>query len=302
MFALATLGAAAAPGYWTLMAARVATALAQAVFWSIAAGGRGRALPPKNRGQAMGGVPASGPLAILLGVPAGTFIGQQAGWRVPFVVLAGLGLAGLVAVVALLPATKPGTGHAAAGSQPNARRYWMGGATMVLAVSASFTAYTYVSAFLTRVAGFPEGDVPAVLLLSGLGSLLGVVGTTFLVTRRARVGALGPICLLVVSLFGLYVFAKTGVAVALLEAVASFGLSSADLLLLTRVLVVAPRSTDIASAWYSTSFNVERHRGRPGARRAHAVAAGLRSTPLVGGLLALGALGLVVSEKLTDRH
>jgi hypothetical protein len=84
------------------------------------------------------------------------WIGQQAGWRLPFVVLSCLGLAGVAAVALLVPTTKPSQSHAAAGTGPNARRYWMLVTATVLAAAGTFTACTYVSAFLTKVSGLPD--------------------------------------------------------------------------------------------------------------------------------------------------
>ena len=78
VFVVATLAAAAVAGYWWLMAARVVTALSQAVFWSIALVTAAGFFPPEKRGRAIGGVLAGGPLAILLGVPAGTWRWQPA--------------------------------------------------------------------------------------------------------------------------------------------------------------------------------------------------------------------------------
>ncbi len=297
VFAVATLAAAIAPGYWSLLAARVVAAFSQAVFWAIAPVTAAGLFPPDKRGAALAGVLVSGPIAIALGVPAGTWLGEQAGWRVPFVVLAGLGLAAIAAVVLLIPVTRPSDDHARAGTRPDARRFWMGAATMVLAVSATFTAYTYVSAFLTKVSGFPEGDVPLVLFLSGFFSLLGVVVTAFLLSRRPRTGALGSVGLLAGSLFGLYLFGRTGAAAAGLQALESFALSSIDILMLTRVLVVAPRSTDIASAWYSAAFNAGIASG-PVVGALTLSSLGLRGTPLIGGLLALLALGVVLTDRL----
>jgi len=300
VFVVATLAAAAAPGYWWLMAARVVTALSQAVFWSIAPVTAAGLFPPEKRGRAVAGVLVGGPLGILLGLPAGTWIGQQAGWRVPFVVLAGLGLAGVAAVALLVPTSKPSESHAAAGTAPNARRYWMLVATTVLAVAGTFTAYTYVSAFLTKVSGLPAGDVPAVLLLGGLGSLLGVACTALLLSRRPRAAAVGPVGLLVVSLLGLYFFGTTGAAAAGLQALESFGVASVAISMQTRVLVLAPHSTDIATAWYSASYNAGIASG-PVIGGLVLSGLGLRSTPLVGGLLAVLALAVVLSEPLAGR-
>ncbi len=300
VFVVATLGAAAAPGFWWLMAARVVTALSQAVFWSIAPVTAAGLFPPEKRGQAVAGVEIGGPLGFLLALPAGTWLGQQAGWRVPFVVLSGLGLAGIVAVALLVPTTKPSESHAAAGTRPNARRYWMLVATTVLAVAGTFTAYTYVSAFLTKVSGLPAGDVPAVLLLGGLGSLLGVACTALLLSRRPRAATVGPVGLLVVSLLGLYFFGTTGAAAAGLQALESFGVAGVAISMQTRVLVVAPHSTDIATAWYSASYNAGIASG-PVIGGLVLSGLGLRSTPLVGGLLAVLALAVVLSEPLAGR-
>jgi predicted MFS family arabinose efflux permease len=299
-FVVATLAAAAAPGYWWLMAARVVTALSQAVFWSIAPVTAAGFFPPEMRERAVAGVIAGGPLALVLGVPACTWIGQQAGWRLPFVVLSGLGLAGVAAVATLLPTTKPSESHAATGTDPDARRYRMLVATTVLAVAGTFTAYTYVSAFLTKVSGLPAGDVPVVLLLGGLGSLLGAACTALLLSRRPRATAVGSVGLLVVPLLGLYLFGTTGAAAAGLQALEDFGMAGVAISMQTRVLVVAPHSTDIASAWWSASYNAGIASG-PVIGGLVLAGLGLRSTPLVGGLLAVLALGVVLSEPLAGK-
>jgi DHA1 family inner membrane transport protein len=296
VFVLATLGAAAAPDYGWLMAARIVTALAQAIFWSIAPVTAAGLFPPERRGQAVAGLMITGPLAFLIGVPVGTWIGQTTNWRVPFLLLSGLGLAGIAAVGLLFPTSKPSDSHAAIGSHPDARRFWMGAATMVIVVSATFTAYTYVTAFLTKVSGIPKGDIPGVLLLSGFGSLLGVVGTGFVIARRPRTRAEVPVALLMISLFGLYLFGRTGGAAVGLQALESFGLVGVDIMLLTRVLAVAPRSTDIASAWYSAAFNAGIASG-PLIGGLVLSGFGLRATPLVGGMLAALALALVASDR-----
>ncbi len=292
IFVGATLAAAAAPSYGWLLAARVVTALSQAVFWSTAPVAAAGLFPPARRGRAVAGVLAGGPLAVLLGVPAGTWLGQQAGWRVPFVVLAGFGLVGMGAVGLLVPTSRPGEGHAARGTHPDARRYWMLVAATVLAVGGAFTAYTYVSAFLTMVSGLAARDVALVLLLGGLASLAGVACASMLLSRHPRAAATGPLGLLAVSMLGLFSFGTMGPAAAGLQALESFGLTSVAISMQTRVLIVAPRSTDIASAWYSASFNAGIAAG-PVIGGLILSGPGLRFTPLIGGLLAAAALVIV---------
>jgi predicted MFS family arabinose efflux permease len=99
-----------------------------------------------------------------------------------------------------------------------------------------------------------------------------------------------------ISLFGLYLFGRTGGAAVGLQALESFGLVGVDIVLLTRVLAVAPRSTDIASAWYSAAFNAG-IAGGPLIGGLVLSGFGLRATPLVGGMLAALALALVAGDR-----
>jgi DHA1 family inner membrane transport protein len=300
-FVLGTLAASAAPSYGWLIAARVVIALAQALFWSIVAVVAVGLFPPRARGRAVAGVFAGSSIALILGVPAGTWIGQLAGWRLAFVGLSGLGLIDLAALAVLLPSMRSGEGHAAAGTHPDARRYLLTVLTTTLCVSGSFTAYTYVTAFLTRVSGLPLGAVAPILLLTGIADAAGVVVTGLLLDRRPTLARVGPVAVLATGLLALFAFGTSGAATIVLEACAGIGLSGVAIALQSHVLVVAPRRTDIASAWYSASFNVGIATG-PLVGGLVLSTLGLRFTPLVGSALVLLGLVAVVVESRTGRR
>lgn len=300
-FALATLAASAAPSYGWLVAARVVIALAQAIFWSIVAVVAVGLFPPRFRGRAIAGVFAGSSIALILGVPAATWIGQQAGWRLAFAGLSGLGLVDLAALAVLLPPMRSGEGHAAAGTHPDARRYRLTVLTTILCVSGSFSAYTYVTAFLTRVSGLPLRAVAPVLLLTGAADAGGIVVTGLLMDRHPVAARVGPVAVLAASLLLLTAFGTVGAATVVLEAGAGIGLSGVAIALQTHVLVVAPRRTDIASAWYSASFNVGIASG-PLVGALVLSTLGLRFTPLVGGGCALLGLAAIVAEFRSARR
>jgi DHA1 family inner membrane transport protein len=300
-FVLATLAASAAPSYGWLIAARVVIALAQALFWSIVAVVAVGLFPPRARGRAVAGVFAGSSIALILGVPAGTWIGQLAGWRLAFVGLSGLGLIDLAALAVLLPSMRAGEGHAAAGTHPDARRYLLTVLTTALCVSGSFTAYTYVTAFLTRVSGLPLRAVAPVLLLTGIADAAGIVVTGLLLDRWPTMARVGPVAVLATGLLALFAFGTSGAATIVLEACAGIGLSGVAIALQSHVLVVAPRRTDIASAWYSASFNVGIATG-PLVGGLVLSTLGLRFTPLVGSALVLLGLVAVVVESRTGRR
>ncbi len=300
-FVLGTLAASAAPSYGWLIAARVVIALAQAVFWSIVAVVAVGLFPPRARGRAVAGVFAGSSIALILGVPAGTWIGQLAGWRLAFVGLSGLGLIDLAALAVLLPSMRSGEGHAAAGAHPDARRYLLTVLTTTLCVSGSFTAYTYVTAFLTRVSGLPLRAVAPILLLTGIADAAGIVVTGFLIDRRPTLARVGPVAVLATGLLALFAFGTSGAATIVLEACAGIGLSGVAIALQSHVLVVAPRRTDIASAWYSASFNVGIATG-PLVGGLVLSTLGLRFTPLVGSALVLLGLAAVIVESRSGRR
>jgi len=295
VFVLGTLAASAAPGYAWLVAARVMIALAQALFWSIVAVVAVGLFPPRVRGRAVAGVFAGSSIALILGIPAGTWIGQELGWRLAFAGLSGLGLLDLTALAALLPAGRFEEAHASVGTHPDARRYRLAVLTVILCVSGSLTAYTYVTTFLTRVSGLPLRAVAPVLLLTGIADAAGIVVTGLLIDRRPVLARVGPVAVLAAALLLLFAFGTSAAATVVLQACAGIGLSGVAISLQSHVLVVAPRRTDIASAWYSASFNVG-IAGGPVIGGLVLSTLGVRFTPLVGAGLVLLGLAAVVSE------
>jgi MFS transporter, DHA1 family, inner membrane transport protein len=297
VFIATTLAGAAAPSYGWLVAARAVTALSQAVFWSVVAVTAAGLFPAGERGRAVAGVQSGATLAILLGVPGATWIGQHAGWRVSFVAVSIAGLAAAAAVVTGIPARRPSENHAAAGTHPDAVGYGLLVTATVLAAAGTFTAYTYVSAFLTKVSGLPAGDVPPVLFLGGIASLAGIGFSGWLLSRRPRAALVASAGILAASMLGLYVFGTAGLAAAALQAAESFGLTCVAVALQTRVFAVAPRGTDIASAVLSSAFNLGIAAG-PVIGGIVLSGPGLRTTALAGGLLASAALAVVLSQPL----
>lgn len=290
-YAIFTLAAAFSPGYWWLLAARLATALTQALFWAVTPPAVSGLFPPERRSRSVARVMVGASLAFVLGVPAATWLGERAGWRAPFFALCALSLVALVLVARLVPLGRPAEGQPATGPEPDRRQYAVLIATTMLAIAGVLTASTYVTAFVTDVSHLSFGDVPAVLLAGGLASAIGVLAVGQLLDRWSRgttavtIGIMGCAALL------LYPFGTSAPVAVVLESLTSLGLGTAAISLQTRVLVVAPRSSDLAAAGFSAAFNVGIAAG-PAIGGLVLRTLGLRDTPLVGGLLVLVALAL----------
>ena len=294
---LATWVSAAASSYWVLLAARVVTALSQALFWSIVVPTAAGLFPPRVRGRVIAVVFAGSSLAAVLGLPVGTWLGQQAGWRTAFLALSAFGLAAMVTIATCLPTAMPGGGHAARGTTPDARCYLTLMAMTILATTGTFAAFTYVAPFLTEVSQFPAAATGPLLLVRGVAGIVGVAIGGALVDRSPWVAMLIPVTAQATALLGLYALGATPVAAAGLVALSGLSFAALTTALASRVLQVAPGSADLAAAGASTAVNVGITAGAligsillPGL--------GVRSTALVGGLLSLAALGVALCEPL----
>ncbi|MFI6811116.1 MFS transporter [Nonomuraea sp. NPDC050328] len=175
VLAVADVLAATATSYWVMLASRVLVGLTIGGFWSIGAGLAGRLVPPRAVGTATAVIFSAVPLGSVLGVPAGTFIGDLAGWRTAFWVLAALAVVVLVALLVLLP---PLPAHQVTSLRVLLDLLRSRGAAVALVatfliVLAHFGTYTYVTPFLQDVTGLAPAAVSAVLLAYGVAGIAG---------------------------------------------------------------------------------------------------------------------------------
>ncbi|WP_329460376.1 MFS transporter [Streptomyces sp. NBC_01497] len=246
---------AVAGSYGVLLGARVATALAQALFWAVMGPAAVGLFAPERRGRVIGVLSVGGSLATALGVPAGTWLGRHGGWHAPFAVLACLGAVALVLVAACLPTTRPGTGHAAFGPAPDRRAFGVVLATTALSGAGAYTGFTYIEKFLTEVSGFPGSAVGPLLLVFGVAALAGIVGAGPLLDRLPWAMLAVPVALQSVAMTALW--AAGGTRWAATAALALLGVALAPVVMASQALVlrVAPGRTETAVAANSAAFN-----------------------------------------------
>jgi predicted MFS family arabinose efflux permease len=297
VFAVATATSALAPSYDVLLGSRLLIALAQAMFWSVVTSAATGLFPAAIRGRIVARLSIGSALAPVLGVPAGTWLGQQAGWRSAFLVMAGVGLAAGVAVLVLMPTLAPRDSGAARGAEPSARRYLVLVAGTALGVTGFLTAFTYITPFLLDVSGFGPSSLGPLLLASGVAGLAGTLAVATVLDRHPRPALIVPLLVIAAALLGLYALGTVKLAAIALFAAASLAYSALAAAVGSRTLQVAPGSTDIAAAGTSCAFNVGIAAGSflGGALIEHP---GTRSVALVGGLLAASALATLAAESL----
>ena len=173
-FAVANTVTALSDSYPLTMAARFVAGVAAGLAWALLAGYARRMAPAYLRGRAIAIAMAGIPLALSLGVPAGTFLGTQLGWRVAFLVMTGLTVV-LLGWIALAVPDFPGQRRGA--RTPVLRALGVPGVAPVLFVTFTFVLahtvlYTYIATFLDRRG--MGGSTDLVLLVFGGASLLSI--------------------------------------------------------------------------------------------------------------------------------
>lgn len=185
-FAVANTITAVSSDYALTMVFRVVAGVAAAVVWAELVGYARRLAPPHLQGRAIAVTMAGIPLALSLGIPLGTFLGELFGWRLTF------GLVALVSVALLgwiLAAVPDAPGRRPEHREPVLRALRLPGVLAVLFVVAAYILahnilYTYIAAFLDTYEMGASRDT--VLLVFGIASLLSILITGALVDRRLR--------------------------------------------------------------------------------------------------------------------
>ncbi|GIF59643.1 MFS transporter [Asanoa iriomotensis] len=295
VFAAATVVSALAGGYWVLAGARLATAATQALFWTVVGPTVTGLFPVGVRGRIVARFAVGPALAPVLGVPLTTWIGQQAGWRTAFAVLAGLGLVAGAVVTTLLPSFPPADGGAARGTMPDRSRFRMLLVVTAVGITGYFVAATYITPFLLDVSGFPDAALSLLLLVSGVAGVCGTIVIGRFIDSRPALAQIVPLTVVSACLLLLYALGTVQAATVVLLALFGFAFSAFAATVQGRTLQLAPGNTDLASAASGSAFNV----GIAGGSLlggALLPTTGLRPLPLVGGLLMLAALAVAVHD------
>ncbi|MFC5927293.1 MFS transporter [Micromonospora vulcania] len=297
VLAVATIGSVLTTSYGVLLGARIMVAVAQAVFWAVMGSVAVGLFSPEIRGRVLAVTSVCGSLATLLGVPAGTWLGQHTRWQVPFIILSVIALVIAALIAVLLPTTRPEESHAAFGSAPDRRHFVVVLLTTAVAMTGLYTGFTYIGEFITEVAGFPERVVGPLLFVYGGAGILGVVVLGHMLDRRPR-GSL-VLAVSVQTAAMLLLFQSAGNQAMVITGLALLGWSAAPIFTATqaRILHVSPGRTEIGFAANSAAFNVGVAAGAflGGAALS---AFGVRGAFLVGALLTLATVALLLGEPL----
>ncbi|KUJ67891.1 MFS transporter [Streptomyces albus subsp. albus] len=295
---------AAAPAFGLLLAGRIVASFAHGAFFGIGAIVAADLVAPEKRATAIATMFTGLTLSNVVGVPAGTWLGQQVSWRATFLAVAGLGVLGLIGVAKLVPAQRA-KAAARLGSELAVFRNPQVGLAMLMTIlgfGGVFAAVTYLASMMTEVTGFASSTVPWLTAVFGLG----LFGGNLL---SGRLSDRAPAAMLYVSLSGLAVslalFTFTAhnkiAAVVTIALIGAFGFATVPPLQ-KRVMDQAAAAPTLASAGNIAAFNF----GNALAAWLGGVviSAGLGYTAVnwVGALMTLSALGVAAFAMSLERR
>lgn len=258
VFILSHVAGALTGSYLVLFATRFAGAFAYAGFWAVGGGAAMALVGSGRRARAMAIVAGGLTVATLVGLPAGTWIGQHFGWRGAFWAVTALSAAALVAIATTVPALRPERPPRAIAELRGLRRprLWLSYAMTATATAALLGTFSYLAVLLTVTAGLDPAWVPAALFGYGVGAVLGIVVGGRLADRFPRaVLGLGFTGLLLASV-ALASTASVPLAAIALTVLLGFIGFSTNPSLSSRVVEIAPRAPTLVVSGNVAAFNV----------------------------------------------
>ena len=236
-----------------ILGARFATGLMHGVFLAVASSVAAALVPANRSASAIAFVFGGLTIALVTGVPAGTYLGAVWSWRAVFVVVSVCAIAAVIGLWLLTPA---GTGDKPMGTPNSGLKGLLNPALLgaagitVLAYGGAFTLYTYVTPLLTEVTGLEIGVISTIFLLYGLAAAVGnVAGGMFSDKVGSRVASASVLGLLTVVLLGIAALSSQAIPTTILILVLGFAMFAAVPILQSRILrVAASQSLDVSAA------------------------------------------------------
>lgn len=254
--------AAAAGNIGILLTARVLSAFSHGVFMSIASTIAADLVPENKRASAISMMFSGLTVATVTGVPLGTWIGQQMGWRAAFITIVVIGLVALIANLILIPASL-GKGIPTPMREQvklvTNGRLLLAFVITALGYGGTFVVFTYLSPLLHEITGFAENTVAVILLIYGVAIAIGNVIGGKMADRRPLKALFYMFILQAIVLLVLMVtapFKAAGLITIFFMGMLAFmnvpGLQIYVVLLAERF---APGAKDVASAVNIAAFN-----------------------------------------------
>lgn len=308
LFTLGNLLAWQSPSYESLVVARLLTGLAHGVFFSIGSTIATSLVAKEKAASAIAVMFGGLTVALVTGVPLGTFIGQQFGWRETFLAVCLIGAVATLASVILVPSNIKNQGSAGVREQLKVLthpRLLLIYAITALGYGGVFTTFTFLAPMMQELAGFSAPTVSWILLAYGVAVAVGNIWGGKLADRHGAVRALSFIFAALAVLLLVFQFTASHSIAALLTVIVmgvfAFGnVPGLQVYVVQKAAQYTPNAVDVASGLNIAAFNIGIALGSVIGGQTVA-SLGLAQTPWIGALIVVVALLLVSFSGRLDK-
>ncbi|WP_239532173.1 MFS transporter [Microbacterium dextranolyticum] len=290
------------PSFELVAASRFLAGLPHGAYFGIGALVAADVLGPGKRAQGVAFVLTGLTIANVVGVPVGTFLGQQFGWRTAFALVAGIFALATVLIFFSVPAHAGDPGRTLRAELGVFRigQVWLTLGIGAIGFGGFFAAYSYIASIVTEVAGSPEWAVPLVLIVMGLGMTIGnLVGGRLADIDLRRTILVGLAALVVVQVL-LALTSAWIVSLAVFVFAVGFVSSVISPAIQTRLMDVAGDNQSIAAALNHSALNIGNATGAFLGGVVIAAGFGFVAPVWVGALLAASGLVLALVSFAVD--
>ena len=309
LFTAGNLLAWQAPRYETLVAARILTGLAHGVFFSIGSTIATSLVPREKAASAIAIMFTGLTVALVTGVPLGTFLGQHFGWRETFLAVSLLGVVAFIGSAVFVPRHIAHTPPASLAQQAQVLiepRLLLVYAKTAIGYGGTFIPFTFLASILTDISGFSASAVGWVMLVYGVSVAIGNLWGGKLADRLGPIPALRIIFALLAAVLLVLQFTAPhpwlAVGTVLLWGAVAFGnVPGLQVYVVKQAERFTPQAVEVASGLNIAAFNL----GIAGAAWAGGLIVthlGLQHTPWIGALVVLVSLALAHWSGVLDRR
>ncbi|GGU81239.1 MFS transporter [Streptomyces albospinus] len=293
-----------APTFELVLAGRVVSAFTHGAFFGIGALVAADLVAPGKRAAAISLMFSGLTLANVVGVPAGTLLSQQFGWRTTFYAIAGFGVLGLLGIAKLVPAQRA-KAAARIGSELAVFRNPQVGLAMLMTIlgfGGVFAAVTYLASMMTEVTGFAPSSVVWLTAVFGLGLVGGNLFSGRFTDRAMMPMLYASLTGLALVLAAFTFTAHNKIAATVTVALIGFFGFATVPPLQKRVLDQATAAPTLASAGNIAAFNFGNALAAWLGGLVISAGFGFTSVNWVGALMTVAALGVAVLASVLERR
>jgi predicted MFS family arabinose efflux permease len=176
LFVIGNLVSALAPNYGLLLLGRILSGTAHGVFFAISVKVAMQLVTKDKQASAIALMFSGLTVALVMGVPFGTFLASYLSWRDSFFVIVFMGICAFIAILAWVPSQLSWNIPSSFRKQFAFLSHKAMIYTYLLTIvsfGAPFIAYTFITAILEQVTGFSPNMVSLILVLYGISVAVG---------------------------------------------------------------------------------------------------------------------------------